>query len=359
MAVPKTMRALVAYGKGDYRLEQNWPVPVPGKDEYLIRVEACGICASDMKCYHGAAMFWGDEMQPGCITTPVVPGHEFVGEIVAVGEGTESEEFSVGDRVASDQIVPCWDCKFCKSGRYWMCQKHDIYGFQPNVSGGMGEYMLLPKGALIYHVPKDIPIESAVLIEPFACSKHAVDRAQIGNEDIVVISGAGTLGLGMIGCAHLRNPKKLISLDLNPHRLELARQFGADLALNPAKDPVREIIMDLTDGYGCDIYIEATGAPKSVTQGLELIRRLGRFVEFSVFGAPTTVDWSIIGDRKELDLLGSHLGPYCYPPVIDWIGSGKLPTKGVVTHMLPLEKYEEGFELASNGNESIKVVLIP
>ncbi len=359
MNIPKTMHALVAYGKGDYRYEEQYPVPTPGKDEYLIKVEACGICASDMKCYHGAAMFWGDELQPGCITTPVVPGHEFIGEIVEVGEDTENREFVVGDRVASDQIVPCWDCKFCKSGRYWMCQKHDIFGFQPNVSGGMAEYMLLPKGALLYHVPKDIPIEKAVLVEPFACSKHAVDRANIGNEDIVVISGAGTLGLGMVGCAKLRNPKKLISLDLNPDRLALAKQFGADLALNPAKDPVKQIILDLTEGYGCDIYIEATGHPASVVQGLDLIRRLGTFVEFSVFGGETSVDWSIIGDRKELDLLGSHLGPYCYPAVIEWIGSGKLPTDGVVTHRLPLAEYMRGFELAANGNEAIKVVLEP
>lgn len=358
MSIPKTMRALVTYGKGDYRLETAFPVPVPGRNEYLIRVEACGICASDMKCYHGAAMFWGDELQPGCVTPPVIPGHEFIGEIVAAGPET-TKPFGIGDRVASDQIVPCWDCKFCNSGRYWHCQKHDIFGFQPNVMGGMAEYMILPAGALIYSVPKSLPIEKAVLVEPFACSKHAVDRANIGNEDVVVISGAGTLGLGMVGCAHLRNPKKLISLDLNPHRLELAKRFGADLALNPAKDPVRDIVMELTGGYGCDIYIEATGNPKSVVQGLDMIRRLGTFVEFSVFGAPTTVDWSIIGDRKELDLLGSHLGPYCYPPVIEWIASGKLPTEGVVTHRLPLEKWREGFEMASNGDESIKVILEP
>jgi threonine dehydrogenase-like Zn-dependent dehydrogenase len=90
-----------------------------------------------------------------------------------------------------------------------------------------------------------------------------------------------------------------------------------------------------------------------------MIRKLGRFVEFSVFKDPVTVDWSIIGDRKELDVLGSHLGPYCYPLVIDGIASGKLPTEGVVTHQLPLEEFHEGFELVKSGKNSLKVILVP
>jgi threonine dehydrogenase-like Zn-dependent dehydrogenase len=90
-----------------------------------------------------------------------------------------------------------------------------------------------------------------------------------------------------------------------------------------------------------------------------MIRKLGRFVEFSVFNDPVTIDWSIIGDRKELDILGSHLGPYCYPLVIDGITNGKLPTEGVVTHKLPLEQFEEGFELVKKGKNALKVVLVP
>ena len=116
----------------------------------------------------------------------------------------------------------------------------------------------------------------------------------------------------------------------------------------------------MTGGYGCDIYIEASGHPSSVQQGLDCIRKMGRFVEFSVFGAPVTVDWSIISDRKELDLLGVHLSPFCYDTVIEWIGNGKLPTEGVVTHKFPLEKWEEGFHIAKTGEGgALKVVLVP
>jgi threonine dehydrogenase-like Zn-dependent dehydrogenase len=202
-------------------------------------------------------------------------------------------------------------------------------------------------------------LDQAILIEPYACSFHAVQRAQIQLGDIVVLSGAGTLGLGMVGAARQAGPGKLVVLDLFEERLQLAKKFGADIVMNPREVDVVAEVKKMTGGYGCDIYIEATGHPKSVEQGLSMIRKLGRFVEFSVFKDPVTVDWSIISDRKELDVLGSHLGPYCYPLVIDGIGSGKLPTEGVVTHKLPLERYAEGFELVKKGSGSLKVVLIP
>ena len=129
------------------------------------------------------------------------------------------------------------------------------------------------------------------------------------------------------------------------------------MTMNPGKEDVVSKILEMTDGYGCDIYIEATGHPSSVRQGLSMIRKLGRFVEFSVFGEPTTVDWSIIGDRKELDILGSHLSPYCYPFVIENIGNGKLKTNGVVSHMFPIEEWEKAFEYAAGKYGDFKVAI--
>lgn len=353
--LPKTMKALVAYGLGDYRLEQDYPVPECGPDDILIRTEACGICAGDLKCMHGAAMFWGDEVQPRYVETPFIPGHEFLGHIAAMGENVRG--FSLGERITADQIVPCGECRFCKTGRYWMCQPHAIFGFQSGNNGGMAEYVRYPKTAVISRVPEEMPLEQALLIEPYGCSKHAVDRAQIGSEDVVVISGAGTLGLGMITYARMRNPSLLIALDLADNRLEKAKEFGADLVMNPAKEDAVKKVMELTDGYGCDIYIEATGHPSSVQQGLNMIRKLGRFVEFSVFGQPATIDWSIIGDRKELDVLGSHLSPYCYPFVIKNIENGSLKTDGVVSRMFPLEEWEKAFEHASGKYGDFKVAI--
>lgn len=354
-STPKTMKALVAYDKDKYVLEMAYPTPECGPDDIIIKTEACGICAGDLKCSHGAAMFWGDETQPSWVKPPFIPGHEFFGHIVEMGENVKG--YKLGDRIIADQIVPCGECRFCKDGHYWMCQPHNIFGFQGTNNGGMAEYVRFPKTAVISRVPDEMSVEDALLIEPYGCSKHAVDRGSITNEDVVVISGAGTLGLGMITYARMKNPKKLIALDMMDARLEKAKEFGADLVWNPGKMDVVAAINELTDGYGCDVYIEATGHPSSVIQGMSMIRKLGRFVEFSVFGAPTTLDWSIIGDRKELDVLGSHLSPYAFPFVIENIGNGKLKTNGVVSSMFPIEEWEKGFEYATGKYGDFKVAL--
>jgi L-iditol 2-dehydrogenase len=240
-----------------------------------------------------------------------------------------------------------------------MCQPHGMHGFHAEYNGGMAEYVRYTKNAVLHKVPKDLPLEKALLIEPYACSKHAVDRANIQCTDVVVISGAGTLGLGMVTYAALKNPKALISLDMIDGRLEKAKAFGATHAFNPSKADVAAEIKKMTDGYGCDIYIEATGHPSSVIQGLGLIRKLGTFVEFSVFGAPTTVDWSIIGDRKELDILGSHLSPYCFPFVIEGITKGTLKTDGMIRTTFKLEEWEDAYDYATGKHGDFKIAFIP
>jgi len=356
MKPPKTMKALVAYGKADYRLESDWPVPECGDDDVIIKVEGCGVCAGDLKCMHGADMFWGGDGQPRWVQPPFIPGHEFVGTAVQVGKNVRGVR--IGDRLTADQILPCGECRFCRTGKYWMCQPHRIFGFFTDVCGGMAEYMRLPKNSIIHAIPRSIPLERALLIEPYACGKHCVDRACIGSEDVVVLSGAGTLGLGMVTYASTRNPQLLVVLDMKEERLEKAKAFGADLVLNPGKTDVTAEIMKLTDGYGCDIYIEATGHPSSVAQGMAMIRKLGRFVEYSVFSEPATLDWSIIGDRKELDVLGSHLSPYCYPYVIENIGNGRLKTDGVVSGTFPIERWETAFDLATGRAGDFKVAIV-
>jgi L-iditol 2-dehydrogenase len=353
---PGTMKALVAYDKDRYVYEEAYPTPECGPDDLIIKTEACGICAGDLKCSHGAAMFWGDEVQPAWVRPPFIPGHEFFGRIVEMG--SQVEEYKLGDRIIADQIVPCGKCRFCKDGHYWMCQPHQMFGFQSGNNGGMAEYVRIPKNAVISRVPEEMKIEDALLIEPYGCSKHAVDRGNISNEDVVVISGAGTLGLGMITYARMKNPKKLIVLDMKEERLEKAKEFGADIVWNPSKVDVIQEVEALTQGYGCDVYIEATGHPSSVVQGLSMVRKLGRFVEFSVFGAPTSVDWSIIGDRKELDILGAHLSPYAYPFVIEHMGNGNLKTQGVVSRKFSLEDWEKAFDYATGKYGDFKIAFV-
>ncbi len=358
--LPKTMQAVVTYGPEDYRV-QEWNVPEPGPEEVVTRVKSVGICASDLKCYQGAGLFWGDEFREGYCQPPVIPGHEFVGEVVALGTGAgEKYGLALGDMAVSEQIVPCWQCRFCQRGEYWMCQdKHDVYGFRQSVFGAMAEYMKFPQGALNYKVPKSIPVAHAAFIEPLGCAIHAVQRGEIKLDDVVVIAGAGPLGLGMVAAARLKNPRLLIVLDLNKHRLDIARACGADLTLNPNQIDVIDEVLKLTDGYGCDVYIEATGYPPAVMQGLQMIRKLGTFVEFSVMREPVTVDWTIIGDTKELNIHGSHLSPYCYPIAIRMLEQGLLPMDQIMTHDLPLSDFHAGMNMVASGTESIKVTLTP
>lgn len=355
----KTMQAVICHGPEDYRLGE-WKVPEPGPGEIVIKVESAGICASDIKCYLGAALFWGDKNRKGYCQAPVIPGHEFVGRVAALGEGAgEKYGLKIGDRAVSEQIVPCWNCRYCQRGQYWMCQVHDIYGFRQRTFGAMAEYMLFPAGALNYKVPDSLPPKHAAFIEPLACSIHAVERGEIQFQDAVVIAGAGPLGLGMVAAARLKGPRLLIALDFSDERLETAKLCGADIGINPGKVDAVDEVLKLTEGYGCDVYIEATGHPAAVESGLRMIRKLGTFVEFSVMREPVTVDWTIIGDTKELNVHGSHLGPYCYPVAIKMLSEGRLPMDRIVTHELPLSDFQKGIDLVASGKQSIKVTLAP
>ncbi len=357
--IPKTMRAVVCHGPEDYRMEEL-PVPQVQPGEVLVRTLSTGVCAGDAKCFAGAPMFWGDANRKAYCEPPVVPGHEFVGEVVALGEGAgEKYGLAVGDRAVSEQVVPCGECRYCRSGDYWMCMPHDIYGFHQNSQGAWADYMKFPAKAINYRLPDGVRPEHGVFVEPLACSVHAVNRGEIGLNDVVVVSGCGALGLGMVAAARLKNPALLIALDLKQDRLDIARKCGADMVFNPAETDVVGEIRGLTEGYGCDVYIEATGAPKSVEQGLLMIRKLGTFVEFSVFREPVTVDWTIIGDSKELNIHGAHCSPYTYPTAIRMIEQGLLPLEDILSHTLPLESYHEGIALTLDGSSSLKVTLQP
>jgi threonine dehydrogenase-like Zn-dependent dehydrogenase len=357
--IPTTMRAVVVHGPGDYRLETR-PVPTPGPGELLLRTDAVGICASDLKCYHGAAKFWGDENRPAWAETDRIPGHEFVGTIVAGDDDTLAErKVSVGDRIACEQIVPCWECRYCLEGAYWMCNVHDMFGFK-GYDGAMAEYVLVPAKALTHPVSSALPGQVAAFAEPLSCAFHAVERGDVKFGDTVVIAGAGPIGLSAIAGARQKNPLRIIALDVVEAKLALARKVGADITINIAEDDAVARVKELTDGYGADVYIEATGHPSAVPQGLALLRKLGTFVEYSVFKDDVSVDWSIISDDKELDVRGAHLGPHTWPAAIKLLESETLPMSEICTHQFPLERFQEALDLVGDSaGASVKVSIIP
>lgn len=351
-----TMKALRMYAPYDFRYE-DVPMPEITEDEIMIKVDMAGICAGDVKTLHGGIRIWGTSEETRYIQAPCIGGHEFFGEVVSVGRNVKDVE--LGDRMISEQIVPCGECVYCKAGQYWMCRESDVYGFKDHTQGGFAEYMKFHKNGVNHKVPKELSKEQAVLIEPFACSMHAVERGKIRHSDVVVISGLGAIGLGMVTIAKNMSPKLLIGLDLRENRLLKGKEFGADIVMNPAEVDVAEEIMKLTGGYGCDVYIEASGSEKSVNQGLRSIRNLGRFVQFGVFKDLIAADWNIIGDTKEIDILGAHLGPYCYDAVIQGMRNGSIKTDGIVSHIYEMSEWKQAFETAENDPDAVKVAMRP
>lgn len=353
-----TMLAVVTHGPKDYRVEEV-PVPEPGPGEVLIEVGAVGICASDMKCWLGGALFWGEGGKGGYVDAPCIAGHEYAGRVAALGEGAaERHHVKIGDRVVAEQIVPCGECRFCRSNQYWMCQRHYIFGFKRATNGGMAKYNLFPANALVHQVADSLTEGEAAYIEPMACAWHAVDRGEIQPGDTVVICGVGNIGLCMLQIAKLRQPGQLIALDTKPYRLELARQLGADVAIDVTQEDAIQRVRDLTEGYGCDVFIEASGNPAGVNQGLQMIRKLGTFVEFSVFNEPATVNWTIIGDTKELNIHGSHLGPFCYPKVIQALADGTIDVKPLLAEAYPLTDFDRAMQASLSGGV-LKNIVVP
>src|ERR1700751_5252588 len=170
----KSMTAIVCHAPEDYRVERVTK-PQASAHELVIRIAACGICASDCKCHSGAKMVWGGPSP--WVKAPVIPGHEFFGYVEEIGEGA-AEHFGVekGDRGIAEQIVPFAKCRYCKCGQYWMCEVHNIFGFQREVAdGGMAEYMRIPPTAIVHKIPDGISLEDAAIIEPLACANHNRD----------------------------------------------------------------------------------------------------------------------------------------------------------------------------------------
>lgn len=352
----RTMKALLSYAPYDNRYE-DVPVPTISDGEILLKVKGCGICAGDVKSYHGGIRIWGTSEENRYIEAPCIGGHEFYGEIVEKADDVEG--FEVGDTIVTEQIVPCGICKFCREGKYWMCTRSAVFGFKQYANGGFAEYVKLDKNCLNHKIPKSFTPEQAALVEPIACGMHAIERASIQHSDVVVIAGLGAIGLSMVNMASLCLPKLVIGIDIKANRLAMGKDFGADIVLNPMECNVVEEIMKLTGGLGCDVYVEASGSPKSVTQGMDSLKNLGRYVQMGVFAEEVTADWNTIGDGKELTIIGSHLSALTFPAVIKGIASGLIKTDGLISHKFALADWKEAFEAAEKDPNAVKVMLIP
>ncbi|UCF95152.1 MAG: alcohol dehydrogenase catalytic domain-containing protein, partial [Desulfobacterales bacterium] len=325
--------------------------------EVLVEIESCGICAADPKIYYGNAYF----AQVAYNNAPIVAGHEFMGRVAKLGPGAAAKYgLKEGDRAIAENIVPCGECYWCKRGQYNLCDPHAVFGIV-EYNGGWAHHMLYPQNSLVHKVPENVSWADAAVIEPLACALHGVNRARIQFGQTVVVMGCGPIGLFMLQGAKLKNPRQVIAVDLDDHRLEVARDLGADMTVNPSKeDAVAKVKAVTEDGIGCDVVLEAAGSNKSVRSAIDMLRRGGRLMEFSVFAEEVALDWSIISDIKELEIIGGHLGFHTYKPAIDFMARGLITSRGIASEPYPLQDFKKAIDISKGAKHgSIKVLMRP
>ncbi|SUZ31811.1 Erythritol/L-threitol dehydrogenase [Roseibaca ekhonensis] len=346
------MRAVRCFGfGGQHRLVRDQPVPDPGPGEVLVRVDLSGICAADRAMYDGSG--------PWTLPFPFTPGHEFTGTVVAMGDGAaERHGLAIGDRAVAELNIAYGNDFYRQRGLYHLTDSMDVLGATKD--GGWAEYMIYPADALIHKVPEGLSDRAACYTEPLANAIHGVQRANIQFDDVVIVSGAGPIGMGMLQAARLKTPRKLILVNPGAAKRALGLQLGADMAFAPDDPKLDQAVADLTGGRGADVYLEASGQTAAFTRGLELLRKRGTLLVFGVYKQPVAVDLNIFGEFKELNILGGHLAPFTYGTALDLMARGLIDGDACVTHVMPLDAFEEGLTRKPDAGEvQIKVALDP
>lgn len=340
------MRVALYYNNRDIRI-QEMPKPKIGPGELLVRVEASGICGSDV-------MEWYRIHK-----APLVLGHEIAGEVVEVGEGVTN--YKVGDRVSASHHVPCNTCYYCLSGNHTACDTLRSTNFDP---GGFAEFLRLPSINVdrgVYLLPDEVSFEEATFIEPLACVLRAQRRVRVEPGKTVLVLGSGIGGLLHIHLAGKLGATRVIATDIDEARLRAAVRFGADLALNATEDiPAR--LREVNEGRLADSIIVCTGAVSALQQAMESVERGGTILFF----APTEKDVTIplsINDlfwRNDVTLTTSYAGDYTdHMTALQLIRTRRVAVGEMITHKLGLAETVEGFKLVAEAHDSIKVIIEP
>ena len=344
------MRAARFEGPGDLRLG-TFPDPVPGPGEVLVRIGAVGICATDLEVYHGTLSYFTS----GQAHYPLIPGHEWAGEIVGLGEGTLG--FSVGDQVTGECGMGCRACRVCLEGRYQLCP-HRVETGILNRDGAFAELLAFP-AVFLHRIDPPLPMIEACLIEPSAVANHAVHRAGVTPRDTVAVLGAGPIGLLTAQMARIHGAGLVMVLDTRPHRLALAGELGFSHALDAADPGTVAAVRALTAG-GPTVVIDATGNPAALDLAVELADPSARIGAVGVCGgirATLELDRLVI---RELSLIGSLGSPHAWPSTIAMLRDGRLRVKPLISHVLPLDQLREALSLIEKqAPEVAKIVVQP
>jgi L-iditol 2-dehydrogenase len=334
------------YNNKDVRVEEM-PKPEVGPGELLVRVEASGICGSDV-------MEWYRIHK-----APLVLGHEIAGEIVAVGEGVES--YKIGDRISASHHVPCNTCHYCLTGHPTACDTLRKTNFDP---GGFAEHLRLPALNVdrgVYLLPDEVSFEEATFIEPLACVLRAQKRAQLQPGNTVLILGSGIGGLLHIHLASVLGAARVIATDIVEYRLKSAKRFGANWVIN-ANEDVPSKLREINEGKLADSVIVCTGAKSAMAQALQSIERGGTILFFAPTDRDVTIPLSIneLFWRNDVTLTTSYAGDRAdHLTALRLIQTKRAAVKDMITHRLGLPETGLGFELVAKAKDSIKVIIEP
>ena len=326
---------------------EDIPDPKPQSGEVLVKVTAAGVCGTDVHMWSGTN-FEG--------TFPFVPGHEWVGEVIALGPDVRS--LNVGDRVTGECFIPCRVCNVCKDGgAASFCTDHKYYGFQWQANGSMAELHVSPEERL-HRIPEALRDDEAVLIEPVSVAYYSVwgHGGRVAPHDRVAIFGAGPIGMFAMQIAKTAGAQVVV-VEPQPYRQAMARDMGADEIVNPADKDATEQMFDLTDGRGFSLIVECSGSTPGIAASVDVIAVDGRIVltgQSMGLKIPIELGKTI---WKHVNIVGSCGSPGFFPHTITFLERKLVDVTKMITHRFSLDEVAAAFELGNKGTESGKIVL--
>jgi len=346
--MPETMLAVVKPKAAPGAEIRDVPVPSFGPRDVLVKVKVASVCGTDLHIYN-----W-DRWAAGRIHPPLIPGHEFCGNVAAVGD--EVTTVKEGDFLSAEMHVNCGKCLQCRTGDAHICQNVKIIGVDAN--GAFAEYVVIPESN-IWKLGPEIPAEYASILDPLGNAVHTVLAGDIAAKT-VVITGCGPIGLFAIAVARAVGATKIFAVEVNDYRREVAKKMKADFVLNPATEDVRTRIFDETGGVGADVVLEMAGHPDAIRIGFDVIRRGGRISLLGLTSKPVQLNFSEDIIFKGITVQGIN-GRRMYQTwyqMTALLKAGKLDLHPVITDRLAMSDFSRGMERLKTG-EASKILLYP
>lgn len=320
------------------------PEPEMGHNDLLIKIRKTAICGTDMHIYN-----W-DEWSQNTIPVPMVVGHEYVGEVVAMGQ--EVQGFNVGDRVSGEGHITCGHCRNCRAGRRHLCRNTEGVGV--NRPGAFAEYLVIP-AFNAFKIPDNISDDLASIFDPFGNAVHTALSYDLVGED-VLITGAGPIGIMAAAVARHVGARHVVITDVNPYRLALAEKMGASKAVNVSTTSLKDVMNDLGMTEGFDVGLEMSGVPVAFRDMLNNMNNGGKVAMLGIPPQDVAIDWNqvIFKGLTIKGIYGREMFETWYK-MASLLQSG-LDLSPIITHQFNIDDFQQGFDVMGSGNSG-KVIL--